>query len=608
MGRFLSELRRRKVFHVAAVYAVTAWLLAQGLALVAATYGAPDWVQPMVIALLLAGFPIAIILAWAFDVTPDGLRATSPAESTEGTGSGVRFAVIGGSLLSLLVLAGTLAYFYLTPSDQTVIEIVSDRPPSIAVLPFVDMSEDGDQEYFGDGLAEELLDELSRAEGLRVIARTSSFQFKGRNVDIRDIGEALDVTHILEGSIRKAGLRIRITAQLIDVANGSHIWSQQFDRNLDDIFAIQDEIAAAISSQLKVSLLGRPERHQPSIDHYEQYLIANALSQTGHEDSLRAVETLEKVLMEDPEFIQAHLLLAKLYALNAVYGAQDTRTEYARMTPHIDYILNFEPENPEALMLEDWIDWAQTGNFPQFLKEASQLYERFPDDQAVTENLLWGFLDFPEPEYGPVIQSITRKLLRNDPFNVGLLRWSGSGHFIAGDIDGAERQWRFAASLGDKDEYIHQSYLFRLALLKGNFIEAETIIEAMTDGGPPNSALELLRRVELEATRGDMEAAARYEADLQRLSREIFFTPGIMFLANAALGRDDLAIKYLENGITIFDEPSFHLFGLLDLHFPPYGDRYDGHPAVQALRDQAFGAGTDAIWRDIVNSLEEFKK
>ncbi len=558
----------------------------------ASTYGAPEWVQPMVVALLLAGFPIAIILAWAFEVTPDGLRPTGPEESKEVVGSGVRFAIIGGSLLSALVFAGALSYFYLTPSDQIVIEIVRDRPPSIAVLPFVDMSEDGDQEYFGDGLAEELLDELSRADGLRVIARTSSFQFKGRNDDIRNIGEALDVSYVLEGSIRKAGLRLRITAQLIDVADGSHIWSEQFDRNLDDIFAIQDEIASAIAGQLRVSLLGRTERHEPSVALYEQYLMAKSLSEKSSQDTLSAISILEAIALEDPDFVDARILLARLYVYNTIYGLQDTVTEYTRMVPHLNHVLALEPDNAPALLLQSWLGWSQTGSFSEFVEISHSLNQRFPDDPEILAGNLWGFLDFPDPELDEAFARLCDRLLSIDPLNIGFLRSCGVASYLAGNMEEARRQWQFAADLGDRDEYIHQSYLFYLALKNEEIEEAREIVDRLTEIRPRNSPHLMLRRLEIAVVEGDLDTAAQLEADLDSLRSDMFFTPGIMFLANAALGREERAINFLEEGINMLDEAAMHSFGFLDLDWPPYGKSWNEIARMKELRERAFGVGT----------------
>ena len=233
---FIDELKRRNVFRVGVAYVIVAWLLLQVADVILDNIEAPAWVFQAILLLLIIGFPVTIIFAWAFELTPEGFKKEKDIERSESvtpvTGRKLDFVIIG----LLTAALGYLAYdkFLASPPAS------QDSIQSIAVLPFVDMSPDGDQEYFGDGIAVELLNELTRLDGLRVAGRTSSFSFKGTNENLKGIAEALDVATILEGSIRKDGDRVRIKAQLINIADGENLWSETYDRKLTDIFVIQE--------------------------------------------------------------------------------------------------------------------------------------------------------------------------------------------------------------------------------------------------------------------------------------------------------------------------------------------------------------------------------
>ena len=225
----IAELKRRHVIRVALGYAALAWVLVEVSATTFPMLNLPDWAPTLVLLLLMLGFPVALVFAWIYQVTPDGVQKDTGADvSEESTG------------LSASASRGVVEA---APSDR-----------SIAVLPFVNMSDDPDNEYFSDGLSEELLNLLAKIPELRVPARTSSFQFKGQNLDIGKVAEQLNVEHVLEGSVRKSGVRVRVTAQLIEADTGYHLWSDTYDRDLDDIYAIQDEISAAIVAALSETL------------------------------------------------------------------------------------------------------------------------------------------------------------------------------------------------------------------------------------------------------------------------------------------------------------------------------------------------------------------
>ena len=320
MASFWGELRRRNVFRVAVVYAIVAWLLIEMAATIFPALKLPEWTVTFVTALILISFPIILIGAWAFEITPDGMKRTRevPLEHsiTHITGRKFDFAIIG--LLTIAVVFLIVDNYVLVGEPASVVseQTVSAVQPvekSIAVLPFVNMSDDAGNEYFSDGLSEEILNLLAKIPALKVIGRTSSFAFKGKNTDLRDIGKTLGVKTVLEGSVRKSGDRVRVTAQLIDVSDGTHIWSETYDRTMTDIFAVQDSVASAIIDALQIHVGAAPTRGRPTenSEAYALFLKARATM------NILKVHETEKLLLEtielDPMFAEAHELLAYCY-------------------------------------------------------------------------------------------------------------------------------------------------------------------------------------------------------------------------------------------------------------------------------------------------------
>jgi len=284
-SRFLGELHRRKVLRVAASYAIVAWLLLQVAEVTFEPLHIPDWVMTMVVLLAILGFPLALVLAWAFDITPGGIEKDSGAAERA------------------------------TAADAA-------ANPSIAVLSFDDMSPDKDQEYFCDGIAEEILNRLVQIDKLRVAARTSSFRFKGQNVDIGAIARELNVSTILEGSVRKTGNRLRVTTQLINASDGYHLWSESYDRELEDVFEIQEEIAASVAAALELTLVAPSlqKYRTDNIEAYEYYLKGLYFFHRWGPTNVRyGVDMFAKAVASDPGYALAWAALADSYAMICMY-------------------------------------------------------------------------------------------------------------------------------------------------------------------------------------------------------------------------------------------------------------------------------------------------
>ncbi len=389
MNKLLTELRRRNIFRVAGVYAVVGWILMQLAGVLESALGLPPWFDTIVVSFLLIGFPVAMLLAWAFEMTPEGVKRTETVAEGESvtakTGRTLDVVIVIG-----LVLVGALVVWLgLRPapilrqaqdevggasgiasphpelvegSEVSAAAIVSkdgitltSAGPSIAVLPFADFSSGKDQEYFANGISEELLNVLARIKGLRVASRTSAFAFKGRDIGIGEIAKALNVDHVLEGSIRKAGSTLRITAQLINTKSDEHMWSQTWDRPLtaENIFAIQDEIAAAIVDKIKGRLsidASKATARTGSLEAYELYLRARQQMSKRLPESLRAaLKNYQQVIALDPEFAPAYSGLADTYMLMTWYTGMDKKALLDLAKPNVKKALELAPNSAEAL-------------------------------------------------------------------------------------------------------------------------------------------------------------------------------------------------------------------------------------------------------------------
>ena len=315
MSQVFDELKRRNVFRVAVAYLVATWLVLQVADLVLENIGAPGWVMQVLILLFALGFPLVLIFAWAYELTPEGLKREKDVDRshsvTPQTGKKLNQITIGLLVVVLLVFVAERVLVPHGEVSPTAAAPGAMPDRSIAVLAFEDLSEDGDQEYFADGLSEELLNVLAQNRDLQVAGRTSSFAFKGQNKDLREIGELLNVAHILEGSVRKSGNRIRVTAQLINAQTGYHLFSESYDRDMVDLFAVQDELAEKIGDALQTELIGTEtesvqEVTESEIAAYDLYLAAREkIHSRAPEEMHAAVDLLDRALAMDSDYAPA---------------------------------------------------------------------------------------------------------------------------------------------------------------------------------------------------------------------------------------------------------------------------------------------------------------
>ncbi len=420
---FFHELKRRNVFKVAIAYAIAAWILIEITATTFPILKLPEWTVTLVTVLVLVAFPLTLIFAWAFELTPEGLKKEKDVDRSESithvTGRKLDFAIIGAMAIAIVVLLADKFVFsdIAEPSD---VEVVTTGQ-SIAVLPFVNISSDKEQEYFSDGITEEILNSLASVKELKVAGRTSSFAFKGQNQDLRRIGELLGVDHILEGSVRKAGTTVRITAQLVQVADGFHLWSDTYDRELVDVFAIQDEIANEILNQLKARLLDEEEpaivsqRTDPEV--YDLYLLAKQRLYNRTRQTIEAAaELLDQAIAKDPDYAPAYAQrgIATLLLSEYNYGSIPEAEAYVQGKRFIDAALDKDPKLAEA--------WAGLGLYhSRRPAEHEQAIEALTKALSINPNLInashWLQLTLGESGDPRGAQQILEQMTQRDPLH-----------------------------------------------------------------------------------------------------------------------------------------------------------------------------------------------
>ncbi len=358
----VSELKRRNVLRMAVLYVLAAWVIMQVAEVVIALASLPAWAGSLVLTVLAIGFPVALVISWFYEITPEGLALEKDVASedsiTHMTGRRMDFIVIA-LLAAAVILFAVHTWWPIAPTDK-----------SVAVLAFENMSGDPEQEYFSDGISEELLNALAKIDDLRVISRSSSFSFKGKDLDVTTIAKELNVAHVLEGSVRRMGDSVRITAQLVDASSDSHLWSETFDRELttQNIFAIQSDIAAAIANKLRATLSRQDQvdlRNVPtsSLDAYQSYWLGKQRMFSRASTSLeQAAEYFEQAIEVDPEFALAYVGLADTYMLLGDYAGMSLNEVLENAEPAIRKAMTLDDELAEAYVAQGAIR-AKAGDY-----------------------------------------------------------------------------------------------------------------------------------------------------------------------------------------------------------------------------------------------------
>jgi TolB-like protein len=548
-----NELKRRNVLRVGIAYLAGSWLLIQILETLFPIYGLDETSIQIVVAVLGIGFIPVLILTWVFEITPEGIKRDEDVDRDVAVAKTFDRVVV-------VVLALALAFFaydkfVLDPArDAEIIETVTERArtealyesygdKSIVVLPFVNMSGDPDQEFFSDGISEELLNLLSKIQELRVISRTSAFSFKGKGVDIATIAERLKVDHVLEGSVRRAGNRVRITAQLIDARTDTHLWSETYDREVDDLFAIQDEISANVVEQLRITLLGDLPRAEPiDPDSYSLYLQAKFIAHSGQWEKLPLAEQLlNEVLEVEPDYVPASDALVLVY-FSYGYGGErfpsedDTEQAIRDVAARISTV---QPGGAFDLRQQAWI----ANFYDNDPANAAPLYERALELDPGNPQLLLVLTNFLR-QIGRFEDAVTTAeyLALRDPNCIYCLLSLGISSRAAGEHDRAIEIMQDAVAWSPDRQGIY----WALGAL-------------LLQAGRPEEALAAIEKEQVEETRSYFKILALHDLGRLQESEEEFARyqlntddpPGGIARIYAWTGQNDLALEWMEKAVAL---------------------------------------------------------
>jgi len=528
---FFTELKRRNVYKVAAAYAVVAWLLMQVASQIFPFFEIPNWVVRLVVLLLILGFPVVLIIAWAFEVTPEGIQRTEAADAAGQRSRGVVwiYIVLTGAALSVgLFFVGRYTAGHATPrhdASPARTEAATAIPQkSIAVLPLVNESGDPKDEYFSDGLSEELIAALAQISGLKVIGRSSSFRFKDGKEEPKTIGEKLGVSTLLEGTVRKQGDRVRIVAELVNAADGIALWTRTFDRELKDIFAVQEEIARAVAESLKVTLLGSndrsAERAAPnSVEAHNAYLQGHFHFQRRNlEDFRKAVSYFDQAIRLDPDYALAYAERSEAWSFIGDLTGQRA-TAWPTAKSDAEKAVAIAPALAEAHAALGWVRFFIDWKFAEGLSELKRAKELSPANPTANDLLARVIVYLGQVDEA---ERHARHAVELDPLSVTAQGNLGRVLFVAGKLDEADAVARKAAELQPAAAGNHR-YQVHVAVERG---DGETALrEAQLE---PNEGYRRFELALAHYVRGDRAAADAALADL---------------IAN---GRDQLAYQIAE--------------------------------------------------------------
>ena len=570
---FFAELKRRNVYKVAVAYAIVGWLLVQIATQVFPFLEIPNWVVRMVIALVAIGFPIALVIAWAFELTPEGIKRTEISDVTPATASQKKHAWI---YIVATATAISVALFFLgryTTSKQPSV-LANASAKSIAVLPLVNTSGDPGNDYFSDGLSEELIAVLAKIPDLKIIGRSSSFLFKGKSDDSRTIGEKLGVANLLEGSVRKQGDRVRIVAELINTADGRALWSETYDRELKDVFAVQSEIATAVTEQLKIKLLGAPAKSDaaPSNDNLAAY---NALQQgtfyfrlSTEEGTRKATEFYAEAIRLDPRYALAYAQLSAAWrqlAATWLAGAEANEA-YGKARNAAQTALSLAPDLAAGHEALGFVLVTPDFDFGAAEAEFRKAEKLAPADAGPKFAL--GFLCAVQGRLAEA-ERIMRQTLALDP--LGVTRYLNLARILIGGgrYDEAEAALRKAIELQPAAARLH-AYLTILDVLRGNAAAALRDAGLESKGFWQDYALALASQIQND--RGAADAA------LQKLINEDAVSGPFQIAAVYGLRKEpDKMFDWLERAYAEHDS------GLTQLLVTPFILNYGDDPRFAAF-------------------------
>ena len=567
--KFFAELKRRHVYRVAIAYGVVAWLLIQVATQVFPFFEIPNWVVRLVVLVIVLGFPVAVIVAWAFEMTPEGMKRAEDIAPNEYIPhwSARRFAAL---IVAIAMLATGLMMFPLVRNKSTSTAQITAAPTpsqkSIAVLPLLNESGDPNDEYFSDGLSEELIAALAQIKGLKVIGRNSSFRFKDKKEDSKTIGQKLGVSTLLEGTVRKQGDQVRIVAELVKAADGSELWSRTFDRELKDIFAVQAEIAGAVATSLELTLLGTDDTSAKdtspkSVEAHNAYLQGHFYFERRNlEDYQMAVGFFDQATRLDPDYAMAYAERSEAWAWIGDLSSEKRKEAWAAAASDAEKAVAIDSHLAEAHAALGWvrffIEWKFAEGLAE-LRDAQQLSPWNPTANDLMARVVVYLGQFQEAE------SLAGQAIELDPLAYQPRTSLARVLFTEGKLDEAEASGRMGVELQPTAAGCRRWQVF-VAIQRGD--GAAALREAQLE---PNEGYRRFELALAQHTRGDRPAADAALAELVAKDRN--FLAYQIAEVHAWRGEGDKAFDWLEIAL------DHHDTGMLSLLIDPLmrGLRHD---------------------------------
>ncbi len=519
---FFAEIRRRNVYKVAIAYAVVAWLLMQIATQVFPFLEIPNWAIRLVIMLLALGFPIALFLAWAYELTPEGIKRTEFADELPKKSSRNRM------WLYVVVIAGVISIglFFLgrftVPPKQSASDGVSTK--SIAVLPFENFSEDKAFAFFADGVHDEILNDLAKIADLKVISRTSVMQYKNTATrNLPEIAQALKVAHVLEGSVQRSGNRVRVSAQLIDARNDTHVWVEKYDRELADVFAIQSEIAQKIAEQLQAKLSpteksAMNERPTSDLAAYDLYLRAKELRydteinpSRRRENHFKAVQLLDQAVARDPAFSLAYCLLAYVHDHIYWFNFDHTETRLALAGTSVRAAVRLQPDSGETHLAQAIHFYWGYLNYDRAREELAKAQRARPNNAQIF--VILGYIDRRQARWDGAIQNLERAV-DLDPQNLEIINELAQCYFLLRRYGESIAMYNRALALEPRSIRLRTNPAWVVVQAEADMAPLRAVVNTIEAEGPSSAAEVALDSFQLALWERDPSAAARALANI----------------------------------------------------------------------------------------------
>jgi len=582
---FFAELKRRNVYKVAIAYAVVSWLLIQAASIFLPAFDAPPWVMKIFIIVVIFGFPVSLILSWAFEITPEGIKLESEIEPTKSIARRTGRKIVAVTIALAVVAAGLFMYQLVRSKSDTL------GPPttatiankSIAVLPFDNLSRDPDNAYFCEGVQDEILTRLAKVADLKVISRTSTQHFKSAPENLPQVAKQLGVAHILEGSVQKANDQVRVNVQLINALTDAHLWADTYDRKLTDIFAVESEIAKTIAETLQARLTGSEKSSiakTPTVnpEAYELYLKGRFFwNKRSGTDLRKAIDYFERAIAKDPNYALAYVGLADSHLLLSSYASVSPRESLPPAKAALKKALSLDDSLAEAHASSGLLATLEL-DLQRAIDELQRAIKLKPNYATAHHWLSLGFTTLGQ--FDPAILE-AKRAVELDPLSLIINADYGWVYFNGHRYDEAEAQVRKTLEI-DPNFFLAHYYLGAVLQFKGHVAQAVPEFQKAFDlNGDPYSRAMLGQGY---ARNGQPGEARKVLASLNEEAKSKYVAPYALALVDTALGDKERAIEELERAYQQGD--TNYLFVIKT---DPLLDSLRGHPRFDALVQKITG-------------------